>query len=304
MIVAQARLPAVFTRDYGVPDTVDGRFDLIVLHLALVLRRLAQPGDRGDLGQRFSTVSAAIWTDNLREMGVGDLKVPKEMQRDRRGLLWPRRPIGGAWPPAAQALAEALARNVYGRLGRRGPHGSRPIFASAARPCREQTPRSSAPGDLRFPEPELRRCDRAKLTRTPANSWSVPVDRGRHPGHRPLITSLRRRRDARGASPGRRVARFAAARPATFDLTRHGARRHRVVGQVNGHGRADLRGHARADRERDRGDGRSSSLAPIVFRRRPLSRVASGHAQSADERAAGTSDRRHRRPRRWWRPSS
>ena len=35
-IVAQARLPA-FYRDYGVPDTVEGRFELIVLHLALLL---------------------------------------------------------------------------------------------------------------------------------------------------------------------------------------------------------------------------------------------------------------------------
>ena len=39
MIVAQARSP-VFYRGYGVPDTVNGRFDMIVLHLVLVLRRL------------------------------------------------------------------------------------------------------------------------------------------------------------------------------------------------------------------------------------------------------------------------
>ena len=40
-IVAQARSPA-FYRDYGVPDTVEGRFDLIVLHLVLLLRRLGR----------------------------------------------------------------------------------------------------------------------------------------------------------------------------------------------------------------------------------------------------------------------
>jgi len=40
MIVAQARLPC-FYRDYAVADTVSGRFDMIVLHLALVLDRLA-----------------------------------------------------------------------------------------------------------------------------------------------------------------------------------------------------------------------------------------------------------------------
>ena len=41
MIVAQAR-SAAFYADYGVPDTVQGRFDLIVLHLVLLLSRLAR----------------------------------------------------------------------------------------------------------------------------------------------------------------------------------------------------------------------------------------------------------------------
>ena len=49
MIVAQARLPC-FYRDYAVADTVNGRFDLIVLHLALVLDRLAQDGALKSLG--------------------------------------------------------------------------------------------------------------------------------------------------------------------------------------------------------------------------------------------------------------
>jgi len=39
--VAQARLPG-FYRDYGVPDTVNGRFELIVLHFALLLERLTE----------------------------------------------------------------------------------------------------------------------------------------------------------------------------------------------------------------------------------------------------------------------
>ena len=49
MIVAQARLPE-FYRDYAVPDTVNGRFDLIVLHLALLIERLS--ADRGRAGAR------------------------------------------------------------------------------------------------------------------------------------------------------------------------------------------------------------------------------------------------------------
>ena len=56
MIVAQARLPC-FYRDYAVADTVNGRFDLIVLHLALVLDRLAQdPALRGPRAGDFRPV--------------------------------------------------------------------------------------------------------------------------------------------------------------------------------------------------------------------------------------------------------
>ena len=59
-VVAQARLPA-FYADFGVPDTVEGRFDMLVLHLVLLLRRLGQESElrRGqgrDLGDRKSVV--------------------------------------------------------------------------------------------------------------------------------------------------------------------------------------------------------------------------------------------------------
>ena len=93
MIVAQARSPA-FYRDYGVPDTVDGRFDMIVLHLVLCCARLtgSSAGAVDALpGSSCSTGSAGIWTHNLREMGVGDLTVPEENAAGRRGILRPRR---------------------------------------------------------------------------------------------------------------------------------------------------------------------------------------------------------------------
>src|SRR6185295_9484337 len=82
MIVAQAR-NAEFYRGYGVPDTVDGRLDMIVLHLVLVLRQLTQahgaalPPAGQDLFDRF----CADMDDNFREMGVGDFGVPKRMQK-------------------------------------------------------------------------------------------------------------------------------------------------------------------------------------------------------------------------------
>src|SRR5215469_8767183 len=83
-IVAQARSPS-FYADYGVPDTVEGRFDLLVLHLVLVLHRLGHQQEKGaaklrDLGQGLFDAFCADLYANLREMGTGDLAVPKKMQ--------------------------------------------------------------------------------------------------------------------------------------------------------------------------------------------------------------------------------
>lgn len=79
-IVAQARCVA-FYRDYGVPDTVEGRFDLIVLHIVLLLARLDREGSsvRG-IGQKLFDVFCSDLDANLREMGTGDLAVPKRMR--------------------------------------------------------------------------------------------------------------------------------------------------------------------------------------------------------------------------------
>jgi cytochrome b pre-mRNA-processing protein 3 len=80
-IVAQARRPEFYAR-YGVPDTVEGRFDMIVLHLALFLRRLRREGrEFQTMGQDIFDVFCRDMDHNLREMGVGDLAVPKEMKR-------------------------------------------------------------------------------------------------------------------------------------------------------------------------------------------------------------------------------
>ena len=87
------RVRRPFTGDYGVPDTVEGRFDLIVLHLVLLIDRLGCDDDAGrGIGQRLFDVFCRDLDGNLREMGVGDLAVPKRMRALRRSLL---RPAGG-----------------------------------------------------------------------------------------------------------------------------------------------------------------------------------------------------------------
>ena len=105
-IVAQARLTC-FYREYGVPDTVNGRFDLLVLHLVLVLDRLADEPQLRELGQALFDHFCTDMDRNLREMGVDDLSVPKQMQR-----------VGEAFYGRAQAYRAGLARTANRRSRR------------------------------------------------------------------------------------------------------------------------------------------------------------------------------------------
>jgi cytochrome b pre-mRNA-processing protein 3 len=117
-IVAQARSRA-FYANFGVPDTVEGRFELIVLHLVLVLRRLAptnQAGGRGNsLGQRLFDVFCHDLDDNLREMGVGDMAVPRKMRQFGEAFYGRQTAYNAAMNAGdEQKLEKALARNIFG----------------------------------------------------------------------------------------------------------------------------------------------------------------------------------------------
>jgi cytochrome b pre-mRNA-processing protein 3 len=114
-IVAQARLPC-FYREYGVPDTVNGRFDLLVLHLALVLDRLADEPQLRELGQVLFDHFCTDMDHNLREMGVGDLSVPRHMHRVGEAFYGRAQAYRtGLAADGQQALVEALERNIYGQ---------------------------------------------------------------------------------------------------------------------------------------------------------------------------------------------
>lgn len=80
-VVAAARQPA-FYRDLGVPDTPEGRFELVALHLFLLLEGMkAQgPGDT-ELSQRTIEAFVTDMDDCMREMGVGDMVVGKKVKR-------------------------------------------------------------------------------------------------------------------------------------------------------------------------------------------------------------------------------
>ena len=111
MIVTQAREP-LFYRDLAVPDTVNGRFDLLLLHLWLVLRRLKSVAAGTALSQALFDHFCADMDDNLREMGVGDLAVPKRMQAFGEAFYGRSTAYDMALTDGHEALAQALCKNV------------------------------------------------------------------------------------------------------------------------------------------------------------------------------------------------
>lgn len=116
--VRQARLPVFYTGG-GVSDTLDGRFDLIVLHVVLVVRRLRRCGEAGrHLSQSLFDVMFDDMDQSLREMGVGDLRVGKRVKQMARAFYGRAEAYDRAFDLAEsdkrqKAIAEVLARNIY-----------------------------------------------------------------------------------------------------------------------------------------------------------------------------------------------
>jgi cytochrome b pre-mRNA-processing protein 3 len=118
-VVAQARQPVFFT-DYGVPDTLDGRFELICLHAFLYLHRLkAERPQTNQLCQSFFDTMFADFDHSLREMGIGDLSVGKHVKRMASAFYGRIIAYENGLAGGEAALAEACARNIFGTI--RGP---------------------------------------------------------------------------------------------------------------------------------------------------------------------------------------
>ncbi len=111
MIVTQAREP-LFYRDLGVPDTVNGRFDLLLLHLWMVLRHLRGLPGGAELSQALFDHFCADMDANLREMAVGDLTVPKKMKVLGEAFYGRSVAYDMALTGGSDALADAIGRNV------------------------------------------------------------------------------------------------------------------------------------------------------------------------------------------------
>ena len=156
MIVAQARLPCFYS-EYAVADTVNGRFDLIILHLSMVLERLFADLALQELGQGLFDRFCEDMDDNLREMGVGDLTVPKEMRRIGDAFYGRAQAYRAALTGQADELAETIARNVYGRpLGTEAaPRRLAAYIRQAHHELAVQEAAALAAGKIGFPDPAV-----------------------------------------------------------------------------------------------------------------------------------------------------
>ncbi|WP_353859424.1 ubiquinol-cytochrome C chaperone family protein [Azospirillum formosense] len=114
-IAAQARLPG-FYRDLGVPDTLDGRFDMVVLHVFLVMRRLkGQGAAAADRSRLLFEAMIDHFEKSLMEQGVGDSGVGRRIKTMARGIAGRIEVYDRALADENDAALEvALDNNVYG----------------------------------------------------------------------------------------------------------------------------------------------------------------------------------------------
>jgi len=113
-VAALARKRRLFA-DFGVADSFEGRFELLVLHLALVLRRLAElPPPAQDAAQDLTNIAFRRLDQGLREIGIGDLGVPKRMLTLAGAFYGRAAAYDAAFNSGERAkLIDALRRNVF-----------------------------------------------------------------------------------------------------------------------------------------------------------------------------------------------
>ncbi len=153
-IVAQARQSGFYTT-HRVPDTLEGRFEMLMLHAFLVLHRLkAEDGREEAFSQDLFDTMFDDLDRTLREMGVGDLSVGKRIKK-MASMFYGRM---AAYDTAlkedapSEALEEAIGRNVYAEVD--VPDDAATSLARYVRESAEEMGRTSVAdikaGKLRF----------------------------------------------------------------------------------------------------------------------------------------------------------
>ncbi len=117
----------IFYSKYKVPDTFDGRFDLLLLHIFLILHRSMGQKNYSKLAQALFDTTFRDMDQTLREMGIGDMGVPKHTKRMMKAFNGRMHSYQMALNPQSieklkieglskTTLKEALRRNLYGTI--------------------------------------------------------------------------------------------------------------------------------------------------------------------------------------------
>jgi hypothetical protein len=230
-IVAQSRRSAFYV-GYGVPDTIDGRFDLIVLHMVLLLARLDREGPSAHLFDHFCRDLDA----NLREMGVGDLAVPKRMRQFAEAFYGRQSAyLAALGARNGRELEKALARNIFEGVDGAGPRRLARYARAVARHFVPQDQGALLRGAVDFPDPEVIPMPEHKASDSTAPDftlpWHVPVAVEEVPEtgqHLDLAADAVVRAAVANVAGLRDLPRF----EANFDVTRRGTGLH-VVGSIS-----------------------------------------------------------------------
>lgn len=147
-LVGHARQPG-FYRDCGVPDTVDGRYDMIVLHAVLLFRRMRAEPEEAEFADQLFEVLVADLDRSLREMGQGDMSVGKRVRQMARGFYGRAESYDRALD-GAEDLENSLRRNLFGTVEPAEEHVA--AMAAYVRSAVEQLERVTA-AQIRAAEP-------------------------------------------------------------------------------------------------------------------------------------------------------
>ncbi len=114
--IATASRAAGLYAALGIPDTMEGRFESLSLHMILALRALrGLPSPADDVAKDLTDAFFRDMDASLREMGVGDTVVPKRMKKIAAAFYGRAQAYDGPLDAGSEAeLAEALGRNAYG----------------------------------------------------------------------------------------------------------------------------------------------------------------------------------------------
>jgi cytochrome b pre-mRNA-processing protein 3 len=149
-IVAAAR-HVRFYENMGVADTIEGRFEMIVLHLFLVLNRLRGEGVE-DLRQRLTDEFFADMDRSLRELGVSDVAVGKKVRKIAESYYGRVSAYDGALSAGPEILEEAISRNIYpDGTSKNSISAMTAYFGNAAKYLGETPLEQIVLGELRFP---------------------------------------------------------------------------------------------------------------------------------------------------------